>query len=141
MSVEDNIRKIAEEKFSEYSYVFEDWNGAAERVDRVPLPAIVCLLPVGGQFNFSRGRVKDSEDIAIAFIDKVARDANGDDNEEVYTRMKRTACQFIAAMNTSGHFEPIDGAVRYSTILESASANFTGVFVELNIKEMTGVCM
>ncbi len=141
MSVEDNIRKIAEERFSEYSYVFEDWNGAAERVDRVPLPAIVCLLPVGGQFNFSRGRVKDSEDIAIAFIDKVARDANGDDNEEVYTRMKRTACQFIAAMNTSGYFEPIDGAVRYSTILESASANFTGVFVELNIKEMTGVCM
>ena len=141
MSIENNLRKIAAGKFGEYSYVFEDWKGAAERVDRVALPAIITLLPASGKFEFNYGKVKDSEDVAIAFIDKVARDANGNDNEAVYSRMKQLACMFIKALNESGYFEPIGGAVKYSTILESASANFTGVFVELRIKELTGVCM
>lgn len=141
MSIEDKIREIAENKFNGYSYIFEDWNGAAEVVDKVSLPAIICLLPPGGYLNFTRGRIKDSEDVAIAFVDKVVRDANGDDNEEVYTRMKQTAGQFIDAMNKSRYFEPIEGRIRYQTILESASAYFTGVFVELNVKESAGVCL
>ena len=141
MSIEDKIREIAEREFKGYSYVFEDWNGAAEVVDRVSLPAIICLLPSSGYFDIARGKVKDSEDMSIAFVDKVVRDANGDDNEEVYTRMKRTAGKFIDAMNKSRYFEPIEGKIRYQTILESASAYFTGVFVELNVKESTGVCL
>ncbi|MDD7272819.1 MAG: hypothetical protein PUG96_02480 [Prevotellaceae bacterium] len=141
MSIESKIRKIAEEKFANFSYVFEDWNGAAEQIDRVSLPAIVCILPVGGYLNFSRGMVKDSEDLLIAFVDKVTRDANGDDNEEVYTRMKQAAAQFINEMNNSGYFDPIDGRIKYQTILESASAYFTGVSIELNVKERGGVCL
>lgn len=141
MSIENKLREIAGKEFNEYSYIFEDWNGAAEVVDKVSLPAIICLLPIGGYLNFSRGKVKDSEDIAIAFVDKVVRDANGNDNEEVYTRMKHTAGRFIEAMNRSKYFEPIDGRVRYQTILESASAYFTGVFVELNVKESAGACL
>jgi hypothetical protein len=141
MSIEDKIREIAEREFKGYSYVFEDWNGAAEVVDRVSLPAIICVLPSSGYFDIARGKVKDSEDMSIAFVDKVVRDANGDDNEEVYTRMKRTAGKFIDAMNKSRYFEPIEGKIRYQTILESASAYLTGVFVELNVKESTGVCL
>lgn len=141
MSIEDKIREIAEKEFKGYSYVFEDWNGAAEVVDRVSLPAIICVLPSSGYFDIARGKVKDSEDMSIAFVDKVVRDANGDDNEEVYTRMKRTAGKFIDAMNKSRYFEPIEGKIRYQTILESASAYLTGVFVELNVKESTGVCL
>lgn len=141
MSIEDKIREIAEKEFKGYSYVFEDWNGAAEVVDRVSLPAIICVLPSSGYFDIARGKVKDSEDMSIAFVDKVVRDANGDDNEEVYTRMKRAAGKFIDAMNKSRYFEPIEGKIRYQTILESASAYLTGVFVELNVKESTGVCL
>lgn len=141
MSIEDKIREIAEKEFKGYSYVFEDWNGAAEVVDRISLPAIICVLPSSGYFDIARGKVKDSEDMSIAFVDKVVRDANGDDNEEVYTRMKRTAGKFIDAMNKSRYFEPIEGKIRYQTILESASAYLTGVFVELNVKESTGVCL
>ncbi len=141
MSIEDKIREIAEREFKGYSYVFEDWNGAAKVVDRVSLPAIICVLPSSGYFDIARGKVKDSEDMSIAFVDKVVRDANGDDNEEVYTRMKRTAGKFIDAMNKSRYFEPIEGKIRYQTILESASAYLTGVFVELNVKESTGVCL
>lgn len=141
MSIEDKIREIATVHFGEYSYIFEDWHGAAEIIDKVALPAIICILPPGGHLDFSRGMVKDSEDIAIAFVDKVVRAANGDDNEEVYSRMKKTAGRFISALNNSRYFAPIEGQVKYSTILERGSAYFTGVFVELRIKEITGVCL
>lgn len=141
MSIESKIREIAKEKFASFSYVFEDWNGAAEEIDRVSLPAIVCILPVGGYLNFSRGLVKDREDCILAFVDKVSRDANGEDNEQVYSSMKEKAAGFITALNESHYFEPIDGNVKYTTILESASAYFTGVFVELTLKELQGACL
>lgn len=141
MSIESKIREIAKEKFPNFSYVFEDWNGAAEQIDRVSLPAIVCVLPVGGHLLFNRGTVKDREDCMLAFVDKVIRDANGEDNEKVYSAMKESAANFIAAMNKSRYFEPIDGSVKYTTILESASAYFTGVCVELTLKELQGACL
>lgn len=141
MSIESKIREIAKEKFPNFSYVFEDWNGAAEQIDRVSLPAIVCVLPVGGHLLFNRGTVKDREDCMLAFVDKVTRDANGEDNEKVYSAMKESAASFITAMNKSRNFEPIDGSVKYTTILESASAYFTGVCVELTLKELQGACL
>lgn len=141
MSIEDKIREIAETHFSDYSYVFEDWNGASVVVDKVPLPAIVCLLPVSGYMEYNRGLIKDCENLAIAFIDKVVRDANGYDNEGVYTRMKQTAARFIKAMNDSRYFEPFGGKIKYHTIYESASAYFTGVFVELDVKDLAGTCL
>lgn len=141
MSIESKIREIAKEKFPNFSYVFEDWNGVAEQIDRVSLPAIVCVLPVGGHLLFNRGTVKDREDCMLAFVDKVTRDANGEDNEKVYSAMKESAASFITAMNKSRYFEPIDGSVKYTTILESASAYFTGVCVELTLKELQGACL
>ena len=141
MSIESKIREIAKEKFPNFSYVFEDWNGVAEQIDRVSLPAIVCVLPVGGHLLFNRGTVKDREDCMLAFVDKVIRDANGEDNEKVYSAMKESAANFIVAMNKSRYFEPIDGSVKYTTILESASAYFTGVCVELTLKELQGACL
>lgn len=141
MSIESKIREIAREKFPNFSYVFEDWNGVAEQIDRVSLPAIVCVLPVGGHLLFNRGTVKDREDCMLAFVDKVTRDANGEDNEKVYSAMKESAASFITAMNKSRYFEPIDGSVKYTTILESASAYFTGVCVELTLKELQGACL
>ena len=101
----------------------------------------MCILPVGGYLNFSRGMVKDREDCILAFVDKVSRDANGEDNEQVYSSMKEKAAGFITALNESHYFEPIDGYVRYTTILESASAYFTGVFVEFTLKELQGTCL
>lgn len=141
MGIEDKIRQIAEDEFPEYSYIFEDWNAAAEVADRVLLPAIICILPVGGHLNMAHGMLRDSEDLALAFVDKVARDANGDDNEAVYTRMKAAAARFLYELDTCRHFEPLPEKVRYTTIYESASAYYTGVFVELTLEERRGTCL
>ena len=98
MSIESKIREIAESKFGNFSYVFEDWNGAATVIDDVALPAIVCILPTGGYLDLSHGLVKDKENLMLAFVDKVERDANGDDNERLYTEMKRVAARFLKAI-------------------------------------------
>ena len=141
MSIENKIREIAKEKFAEYSYVFEDWNGASEVMDRVPLPAIVSILPTGGTISFTHSGVKDSENVLLAFVDKVVRDANGEDNEEVYTRMKKTAITFVNEMNKSHYFEPIGENIKYTTILEKASSYYTGIILELEVQERSGTCL
>lgn len=141
MSIENKIREIAKEKFAEYSYVFEDWNGASEVMDRVPLPAIVSILPTGGAISFTRNGVKDSENVLLAFVDKVVRDANGEDNEEVYTRMKKTAIAFVNEMNNSRYFEPIGENIKYTTVLEKASSYYTGIILELEVQERSGTCL
>ena len=141
MSIENKIREIAKEKFNGYSYVFEDWNGASEVMDRVPLPAIVSILPTGGAISFTRNGVKDSENVLLAFVDKVVRDANGEDNEEVYTRMKKTAITFVNEMNKSRYFEPIGENVKYTTVLEKASSYYTGIILELEVQERSGTCL
>ena len=141
MSIENKIREIAKYKFAEYSYVFEDWNGASEVMDRVPLPAIVSILPTGGAISFTRSGVKDSENVLLAFVDKVVRDANGEDNEEVYTRMKKTAIAFVDEMNKSRYFEPIGENIKYTTILEKASSYYTGIILELEVHERSGTCL
>lgn len=140
MSIESKIREIASEKFPGFSYVFESWDGADSMIGKVDLPAIVMVLPVGGSLDFRNGRIRDWENCAIAFIDKVDRDANGDDNELVYTAMKEAAGKFISEVNLSGFFEPVDGIVQYYTIYESMAANVSGVLLDVRLKELVGNC-
>lgn len=141
MSIENKIREIAKEKFNGYSYVFGDWYEVAEMLDRVPLPAIAFILPRGGTISFTRSGVKNSEDLLLAFVDKVVRDANGEDNEEVYTRMKKTAVVFVNEMNNSRYFEPIGENIKYTTVLEKASSYYTGIILELEVQERSGTCL
>jgi hypothetical protein len=141
MSIEEKIREIAEAKFKGFSFVFEDWNTADSVVGSVDLPAILLILPVGGSLEFHNGRVRDEENTAIAFVDKVERDADGADNERVYTAMKRVAGQFIDELNKSGFFEPLDGPLPYYTIYERMAANVTGLFVDVRLKEKVGNCL
>lgn len=141
MSIEEKIKEIVDEKFPGISYVFENWKGAEDVVARVELPAIISLLPTGGSFDFSKGRVKMSEEKLFAFIDKVEMDANGEDNERVYSRMREVACRFVAELNASGYFEPIGDNQHYTTLFESMTTNVTGVVLPLDVKELAGNCL
>jgi hypothetical protein len=82
MSVEKKLKQIADGHFTGWSWVFDDWKSADRVLAKVEMPAIVCLMPVGGEMTFRRGKVWDSEDVALCFIDKVPRDADGEDNGE-----------------------------------------------------------
>lgn len=141
MSVEKKLKQIAKESFSNFAWVFDDWKSADRALARVDVPAIVCIMPTGGTLTFRRGRVWDSPNCYLAFLDKVERDANGANNEEVFEWMKGAAVRFVNEMNKSGMFEPIDGDVVYDTIVEGTANILTGVGLSLTIQETEAVCL
>lgn len=141
MTIEDKIRGIASEQFSEFTYVFEDWYTADKVIDKVALPAIIFILPVSGVLQYGEhGRIKDAENCIIAFVDKVDKEADGRDNEITYNAMKAAARRFINAINASGFFDYIQGDVAYNVIYEQMSSIVTGIALNLRLKELVGRC-
>jgi hypothetical protein len=141
MTIEDKVREIVGEYFSGFSFVFEDWNTADTKLDKVELPAIIMVLPVSGILQFGQhGRIKDAENTIVAFVDKVPKEADGRDNEVVYNEMKVAARAFVRRLNESGYFNYIQGDVPYNTIIEQLSSIVTGVALQLQLKELVGRC-
>lgn len=141
MTIEDKVREIVGEYFSGFSFVFEDWNTADTKLDKVELPAIIMVLPVSGVLQFGQhGRIKDAENTIVAFVDKVPKEADGRDNEVVYNEMKVAARAFVRRLNESGYFNYIQGDVPYNTIIEQLSSIVTGVALQLQLKELIGRC-
>ena len=140
MTIEEKVREIAAE-FEGYEYVFEDWNTADKVLDKLPLPAIILILPVSGVISIGKyGHVRDAVNCALAFVDKVPKEADGQENGEVYNDMKQTARQFVAKINESGYFVPITGDISYNVIYEQLSCIVTGVVLQLQLKELVGGC-
>lgn len=48
-SVERKIASVAE-KLEGVTYLFDNWATANVRLDKMPLPAIINLLPISGKF-------------------------------------------------------------------------------------------
>lgn len=138
-SVEKKIKSVAESMVG-FTYVYEDWTRADLRLDRLPLPAIINLLPVSGAMSLKMDQFKDKPNCMFVFVDKVNKDADGKDNDAVFERMKSAAMVFIARMNDSGLFEPIEGDIPYSVILEKLSPIVTGISISVQVKEVRGVC-
>lgn len=140
-SVESKLKEIAGDKFAGMSWVFDDWKAIDRKLSKVDLPAIICVMPVSGVLTFNRGRVKDKPNCYLVFMDKVPRDADGDENEEVYSRMKDMAVKFVSEVNKSGYFENIEGDVPYDVISESMSDILSGVGVALSLVESQYKCV
>lgn len=138
-SVEKKIKSVAEGMVG-FTYVYEDWTRADLRLDRLPLPAIINLLPVSGAMSLKMDQFKDKPNCMFVFVDKVNKDADGKDNDAVFERMKSAAMVFIARMNDSGLFDPIEGDIPYSVILEKLSPIVTGISISVQVKEVKGVC-
>ena len=138
-SVEKKIKSVAESMVG-FTYVYEDWTRADLRLDRLPLPAIINLLPVSGAMSLKMDQFKDKPNCMFVFVDKVNKDADGKDNDAVFERMKSAAMVFIARMNDSGLFEPIEGDIPYSVVLEKLSPIVTGISISVQVKEVKGVC-
>lgn len=137
MSIDEKVRAIAKKtEFADLSFVFENWYDADTTIERVALPAIIFVLPFSGSVEFKNGRTCDQENCAIAFVDKVPRNALGWDNSETYNRMKERGTAFLKAINASGLFEPLPDVVPYSVICERLSSIVTGVMFDVQLKEV-----
>jgi hypothetical protein len=104
----------------------------------VKLPAIAHILPIGGNMRLHNGRIYDREFVSVAFVDKVARDASGEDQRAVFERMKDAAKAFIRACNASGQFQWVT-AWNYDVIYNQLASIVTGVMLTLEIED-GGVC-
>lgn len=65
-SVERKIASVAE-KLEGVTYLFDNWATANVRLDKMPLPAIINLLPISGKFVISRTQLRD------LFISKIQK--------------------------------------------------------------------
>lgn len=139
MSIDGKIKEVCASELPEFSYVFENWYDADTALDRMALPAVICVLPVSGTMEIHNGRSRDAENLSIAFVDKVPRNANGEDNGATYNRMKAAAARFLRAIEGSGFFAPV-GRVSYRVICEQLSTIVTGVCLELQLEELRGAC-
>ena len=138
MSIEELIKSTAE-RF-EGSFIFDDWQTADLELERKELPVIIAVLPTTGKITFdSVGQAHKEKFLALSFLDKVPRDATGEENAEVYTRMEDKALQFVASLNASGAIEPIE-SVEYTHVYEAMSDVVSGVMLSLVIKSK-GICV
>ena len=140
MTIDEAIKKIAteDEQFSQFTYIFDDWWDVDQAVSRAALPAIAHILPIGGSMTMRNGRVYDRENVSVAFVDKVARDASGEDQRVVFERMKDAAKAFVRTANTSGYFQSVI-AWNYDVIYNQLASIVTGVMLTLEIED-NGTC-
>lgn len=136
MNIDEKLKEIATgEAFAEFSYVFENWYDADRAIEHLQLPAIISVLPFSGGIERRNGRVSDQQNFAIAFVDKVQRNALGEDNAAVYNRMKQRGVDFLNAIDASGYFEALPQYVPYHVICERLSSIVTGIMFDLTLKE------
>lgn len=140
-SVESKVKEVAEKGWPQWGFVLEDWAGVDRAIDHAVLPCVVCFLVESGVLEFKNGICKDAENVVLAFIDRVEKDADGNDNLTVYSGMKENAKRFVAALGRCGYFDPIEQQVTYNTLYESLAANVSGVWISLTLKERVGVCL
>ena len=140
MTIDEAIKKIAteDEQFSQFTYIFDDWWDVDQAVSRAKLPAIAHILPIGGSMTMRNGRVYDRENVSVAFVDKVTRDASGEDQRVVFERMKDAAKAFVRTANTSGYFQSVI-AWNYDVIYNQLASIVTGVMLTLEIED-NGTC-
>lgn len=138
--MEKIIEKIVTEKMG-LPFIFDDWRTVDRAIGKTALPCCVCIMPVSGVLSVRNGRYTDRPNMYVAFLDKVARDADGAENREVYERMKAHMTQFIAEINASKELDDIDGEVAYDIIAEGMSDILTGVGFSLSVRTAIPKCL
>ena len=137
-TVEQKIKSVVD-KMEGLTYVFDNWQTANLRLDKLPFPAVVNVLPVSGRFNMGKNQLRDYPNLLIAFLDKTDFDFDGEDNDLIVEKCKNLAREFILRANESRLFEYIEGDIYYSVVYDKLDVNVTGVVIELTPKEINGI--
>lgn len=137
MTVEEKVRKIVEQMG--VTYLFENWQAANVRLDKMQLPAVMYVLPASGNLNVGLMQMKDFPNCMIAFMDKTKHDFSGEENDMVIERCKSLAREFILNVNRSGMFEPVQGNIQYSVFYDKLDVNVTGIVIQIPLKEIRGI--
>ena len=126
MTVEQKIKKIVD-SMEGVSYLFDNWQTANIRLDKIKLPAVLNLLPVSGTFNLGRQQLRDCPNCMMAFMDKTKFDFDGTENDAVIEGCKNKAKEFILLLN-----------IPYSVFYDKLDVNVTGIVIQLKLEEIMG---
>lgn len=139
MTVQEKIKQVIE-SLGEV-YLHENWQTANVRIDKMPLPCVLNVLPVSGAFQFGTSRVKDKPNCMIAFMDKSDFDFDGQNNDVVVERCKCRAMAFLIELGRSGLFKQVTGDIRYSVFYDRMDVNVTGIVIEFTPEEIQGTIL
>lgn len=137
MSVEEKVKKIVEQMG--VTYLFENWQTANVKLDKMQLPAVMYVLPASGSLNVGKMQMKDFPNCMIAFMDKTKLDFDGSENDAIIERCKSLAKEFILSVNRSGMFETVEGDIPYSVFYDKLNVNVTGIVIQIPLKETRGL--
>lgn len=137
-SIEQIIRETAA-KMQGYTYIYETWEDADTKLEKMTFPAIVCVMPTSGTTTIRNGRIYDTENVALAFLDSVPRNAEGEDNGEVINAMKVAGAKFFDLLNKSGELEPLS-SIPYEVVCEQLSTIVSGVIFQPAVSQKIGYC-
>lgn len=137
-SIEQVIRETAE-RMEGYTYIYETWEDADMKLEKLAYPAIVCVMPTSGNTTIRNGRIYDEENVAIAFLTLVPRNAEGEDNGKAINEMKVAGAKFFDLLNKSGELEPVT-QLPYEVVCEQLSSIVSGVIYQPVITQRIGYC-
>lgn len=140
MTVEQKIKSVVDQ-MKGVTYIFDNWQTANVRLDKLSLPAVLNVLPVSGNFQIGPTQLKDYPNCMLAFMDKTSFDFDGTDNDAIVEKCKNMAKEFIRLLNRSRLFEPISGSVPYSVFYDKLNVNVTGITISIQLKETSGIVL
>ena len=128
------------------AYIYDDWGRINLKADkygnRKEQRLIIETLPTNGQIDTRFAPiVRTSRTCIVAFLKPCALDFEGAEVGTIVDEMLDLAKQFIARLDATGYYEPINGLMDYNVVLDFLDANMAGVRVTLTLKELEGECV
>lgn len=125
-------------------YIYDEWGRVNLYADKLPIGAkvVVETLPTNGQIDTRFVPVVTTSRVAIfAFLKHCDLDFEGVQVGAIIEEMLDTAKEYIVRLDATGKYEPLNGLVDYSSVIDFLDANMAGVRVTLELKEYEGVCI
>lgn len=86
--------------------------------------------------------VRERSSVVVGFLtSQPAIDFDGLANEALIDSMKDVAFDFVSRIKTAGILELTDDEIKIRSIYDLDDRNLTGVFLEINLKEIQGECL
>lgn len=126
------------------AYIYDEWGRVNLYADKLPIGAkvVVETLPTNGQIDTRFVPVVKTSRVAIfAFLKHCDLDFKGVQVGAIIEEMLAVAKQYIVNLDASGEYEPLNGLLDYTSVIDFLDANMAGVRVTLELKEYEGVCI
>lgn len=138
-TVEQKVRQVVASLGDDVHYMFKNWAQANEEIDRLVGPTVIFVLPPSGTLDMHYSMVRDYPECQIAFVTSTDFDFEGAENDNLVEQMKRLCVRFLVALNHSGLFELVEGAVPYRVLYDTFDENVTGIAITLTLQEEEGI--